>query len=54
MQILASSREHQAARALTLARRLAIEYPDNSSFQLDYARLSFDQGQWVEAEAAAR
>lgn len=54
VQILASSREQQAARALPFARQLATEYPDNSCFQLDHARLSFDQGQWAEAEATAQ
>lgn len=53
VQILANSREQQAKQALPLARRLATEFPNNSRFQVDYARLCFDQGQWVEAEATA-
>ena len=51
--ILPSTREHQAAQALGLARQLATEFPDNSRFQVDYAKLCFDQGQWAEAETTA-
>jgi hypothetical protein len=52
--ILPSAREQQAAQALGLARQLATEFPDNSRFQVDYARLCFDQGQWDAAEATCQ
>lgn len=52
--ILPSAREHQVAQALVLARQLATEFPDNSRFQVDYAKLCFDQGQWAEAEATCQ
>lgn len=48
--ILPSTREHQTAQALGLARQLVSEFPDNSRFQVDYAKLCFDQGQWEAAE----
>ena len=43
--ILPSAREQQATQALGLARQLTTEFPDNSRFQVGYARLCFDQGQ---------
>lgn len=52
--ILPSAREHQTAQALILARQLAAEFPDNSRFQVDYAKLCFDQGQWEAAEATCQ
>ena len=52
--ILPSAREHQAAQALGLARQLVTEFPDNSRFQVDYAKLCFDQGQWEAAEATCQ
>jgi tetratricopeptide (TPR) repeat protein len=51
---LPSAREHQAAQALGLARQLTTEFPDNSRFQADYAKLCFDQGQWEAAEATCQ
>ena len=37
-----------------LARQLTTEFPDNSRFQVDYAKLCFDQGQWEAAEATCQ
>jgi hypothetical protein len=52
--ILSDPREQQAAAALPLARQLAAAFPGNSVFAVEYARLAFDQGQWLEAETAAQ
>lgn len=49
--ILRDPREHQVAQALAISRELSREYPDNSRFQIDYAKLCFDQGSMKEAEA---
>jgi hypothetical protein len=49
-----SAREHQTAKALVLARQLATEFPDNSRFQVDYAKLCFDQDPWPAAKATAQ
>ena len=37
-----------------LARQLTTEFPDNSCFQVDYARLCFDQGEWEAAESTCQ
>lgn len=52
--ILSDPREQQAAAALPLARQLSTAFPGNSVFAAEYARLAFDQGQWLEAETAAQ
>ena len=52
--ILGSEREHQSAAALVLSRQLAREYPDNSRFQVDYAKLCFSHGLVEECEAMSR
>jgi len=52
--ILASPRERQQSTALKLARELATEFPDNSRFQVDYAKLCFSQGYIAECEATCR
>ncbi len=52
--ILPSAREHQTGQALELARQLATDFPDNSYFQVEYAKLCFDQGQWEAAEVTCQ
>jgi hypothetical protein len=37
-----------------LARQLTTEFSDNSRFQLAYARLCFDQGEWEATEATRK
>ncbi|AMR25506.1 hypothetical protein A0257_22720 (plasmid) [Hymenobacter psoromatis] len=54
VQILGSPREQQPALALGVAQRLAHDFPGNSRFQVDYARLCFAQGQWAELEATCQ
>jgi hypothetical protein len=51
--ILNSDREKKSAEAYTLARQLATQFPDNSRFQLDYAKLCFKLGKFEESEAAS-
>jgi hypothetical protein len=51
--ILNSDREKKTAEAYTLARQLATQFPDNSRFQLDYAKLAFRLGKFEESEAAS-
>jgi len=52
--ILSSTRENQPKGALYLAQQLAEQYPDNSCFQLDYAKLCFQLGKLEESEATCR
>lgn len=52
--ILNSDREKKAAEAYPIARQLATQFPDNSRFQLDYAKLCFKLGKFEESEAASR
>jgi predicted Zn-dependent protease len=52
--ILDSDREHQTAAAYQVAQQLAIKFPDNPYFQLNYAKLAFKQGNMVESEQACR
>ncbi|RZK62307.1 MAG: tol-pal system protein YbgF [Hymenobacter sp.] len=54
VNILNSSRENQEEAAYKLAKQLATQFPDNSRFQLDYAKLSFQVGKFDESEAACR
>ena len=51
--ILNSDRENKPADAYVLARQLATQFPDNSRFQLDYAKLAFKLGKFEESEAAS-
>ncbi|QKG59017.1 tol-pal system protein YbgF [Hymenobacter sp. BRD128] len=51
--ILSSNREKQLPAAYELARQLATQFPDNSRFQLDYAKLCFKLGKFEESEAAS-
>ena len=51
--ILNSDREKKTADAYALARQLATQFPDNSRFQLDYAKLCFKLGKFEESEAAS-
>jgi hypothetical protein len=51
--ILNSDREKKSAEAYTFARQLATQFPDNSRFQLDYAKLCFKLGKFEESEAAS-
>jgi len=51
--ILNSDRENKAPEAYALARQLATQFPDNSRFQLDYAKLAFKLGKFEESEAAS-
>jgi hypothetical protein len=51
--ILNSDREKKTADAYALARQLATQFPDNSRFQLDYAKLAFKLGKFEESEAAS-
>ncbi|GAA4502906.1 hypothetical protein GCM10023172_26910 [Hymenobacter ginsengisoli] len=51
--ILNSEREKKSAEAYTLARQLTTQFPDNSRFQLDYAKLCFKLGKFEESEAAS-
>jgi len=51
--ILNSDREKKASEAYALARQLATQFPDNSRFQLDYAKLAFKLGKFEESEAAS-
>ena len=51
--ILNSDREKKADEAYPIARQLATQFPDNSRFQLDYAKLAFKLGKFEESEAAS-
>jgi hypothetical protein len=51
--ILNSDRENKAADAYVLAQQLATQFPDNSRFQLDYAKLAFKLSRFEESEAAS-
>jgi hypothetical protein len=53
LTILSSDRENKPAEAYELAQKLATQYPDNSRFQLDYAKLGFKLGKFEESEAAS-
>jgi hypothetical protein len=52
--ILASAREKQTGAALRLSQQLVAEYPDNSRFQVDNAKLCFSQGLIAQCEATCR
>ena len=54
VNVLNSDREKQPGAAYLLARQLATQFPDNSRFQLDYAKLSFQLGKFGESELACR
>jgi len=53
LTILSSERENKPAEAYALAQKLAAQYPDNSRFQLDYAKLGFKLGKFEESEATS-
>ena len=52
--ILNSQREHRAEAAFGVAQQLATQFPDNSCFQLDYAKLCFTLGKFPESEQVCR
>ncbi len=55
--ILDSDREKQPESreaSYQLARQLTTQFPDNSRFQLDYAKLCFSLGKFAESETACR
>lgn len=52
--ILSSDRDKQPAAAYELARQLATQFPDNSYYQLNYAKTAFQQGKFEESEVACR
>lgn len=54
VNILNSTRENQPEEAYKIAQQLARQYPDNSRFQLDYAKLSFQTGKFDQSETACR
>ena len=54
VDILGGTREKQTPAACELARQLTTQFPDNSYFQLRYARLTFELGRVEESEAACR
>lgn len=54
VNILSSAREKQPAAAYELARQLATQFPDNAYFQLNYAKIAFEQGNFEQSEAACR
>ncbi|MGI4736861.1 MAG: tetratricopeptide repeat protein [Janthinobacterium lividum] len=54
VNMLNSNREKQPGAAYLLARQLATQFPDNSRFQLDYAKLCFQLGKFGESELACR
>jgi hypothetical protein len=54
LTILSSDRENQPDEAYALAQKLATQFPDNSCFQLDYAKLAFKLGKLEESELASR
>jgi hypothetical protein len=53
VSILNSDRENKPDEAYALARQLATQYPDNSRFQLDHAKLCFKLGKFDESEATS-
>jgi hypothetical protein len=52
--ILNGPREKQPEAAYQVAQQLATQFPDNSRFQLDYAKLGFQTGKFTESELACR
>ncbi|MVN77293.1 tol-pal system protein YbgF [Hymenobacter sp. HMF4947] len=54
VNILSSARENQAEAAFELTRQLNADFPDNSYFELEYAKLCFRQGRLKETEQACR
>jgi hypothetical protein len=52
--ILNDPRENKPDEAYSIARQLATQFPDNSRFQLDYAKIAFKLGKFEESEAASR
>ena len=52
--ILSGDRENKQDAALRIAERMNAQYPDNSRFERDYARLSFVQGEFVSCETSCR
>ena len=54
VNILNSKRENKPQEAYKVARQLAQQYPDNSRFQLDYAKLGFQMGDFGESETTCR
>jgi len=54
VNILNSTRENQPEEAYKVAQQLVQQFPDNSRFQLDYAKLGFQIGRFGESETACR
>ncbi|WP_052732402.1 hypothetical protein [Hymenobacter terrenus] len=54
MRILGSAREGNTAAALTAARTLTKDFPDNSCFERAYAQNSFAEGEFFDCEKASR
>ena len=54
VNILNSTRENQPEEAYKVAQQLVQQFPDNSRFQLDYAKLGFQIGRFGESEIACR
>jgi hypothetical protein len=52
--ILRGPHEQQPAAAYELVHQLSTAYPDNAYFQLEYAKLAFENGQLAESEQACR
>ncbi len=53
MKIL-NNEENKAAEALPVARKLALDYPDNAYFQRFYALLAFHQSEFVDCERVSK
>jgi hypothetical protein len=52
--ILSGDRENKPAAALRIAEQMSAEYPDNSRFERDYAKLAFTSGDIVNCERTCR
>ncbi|QKG59109.1 tol-pal system protein YbgF (plasmid) [Hymenobacter sp. BRD128] len=52
--IYSDEREKKTATALRIAERMNAEYPDNSRFERDYAKLSFAEGNFAACETSCR
>lgn len=54
IMIFAGDRENKPSAALRIAESMNAEYPDNSRFERDLARLSFTNGAFAECEKSCR
>lgn len=54
VNILNGPREKQPEAAYEVAQQLAVQFPDNSRFQIDYAKLAFQLGKFADSELACR